>query len=56
MALCVKAFATTPGNLSLIPGTYIVEGENQILKVFLCPTTPPLLLNKEMISNKFLFL
>lgn len=31
MAQQVKALAAKPGNLNLITGTHIVEGENQLL-------------------------
>jgi hypothetical protein len=38
MAQEIKVFAAKPDNLSLIPGTHKVEGENQRLHiVFLCP-------------------
>ena len=35
----IKVLAKKPGDLSLIPGTHIVEGENQLHQVILWPST-----------------
>lgn len=35
MALFIRAFGPTSNDMSLIPGSYVVGGENQILQVLL---------------------
>lgn len=37
MAQLIKVFAYKTDNLSLIPGFQTVDGENQFLKIVLCP-------------------
>lgn len=36
MAQQVRAFAIKAGNLNLIPGTYVDEGENELPRIVLC--------------------
>jgi hypothetical protein len=37
MAQQVMGLATKPEDLSLIPGSHMVEGKNHFLKIVLCP-------------------
>lgn len=36
----VKVLTTEPDKLNSVPGTHVVEGQKQLLRVVLCPLAP----------------